>query len=218
MQEKEKKEYPSGIQPRRILYDEFERQANKIIKMTNPNDKFRLETDDDNHFIGTIIRYFVRDEDFFTSRFLINEPSLDKGLLIIGNTGVGKTLIMEALKECNMLLNRFDNSYKFTTSNNIVRRYDRVGQVGIEHFFNDSWYIDDIGAEDEGGYFGKKMEVMKLLIEEREKLFTSTGIKTHASSNLTTEEIRKRYGARISDRLYKMFNIVVYSREKSFRK
>lgn len=199
------------------LWRAFQHEVTKLLKSKNPNAEFLLPTENDKHFIGTLIRYFAKDKSFYDSQIIANKKSLNKGLFIMGNCGVGKTLTMTAFNRCNAALGYAGNNFKVTTCNNIVRRYDAKGQMAIDAFMEQAWYFDDFGMEEEGMNFGKKTNVMKLIIEERSDLFNRTGIKTHISSNLDLEEIQKKYGVRVYDRIHEMFNVVVYAREESFR-
>lgn len=199
------------------LYTHFNKEVNKILKRKSHEYSFQMQTKDDNHFVGTVIRYFAKSKEFYDSKIIVNEPSLHKGLLILGDVGIGKSLIMMAMSKCNAVLGYAKNNFQETTCKNIVRKYDSEGQKEIEKFMDNSWYFDDIGTELPGSHFGKKIEVMQLILEERCHLFNRTGIKTHLSSNYDLNEFKARYGVRVHDRLFEMFNIVVYKRAKSFR-
>jgi hypothetical protein len=199
------------------IWKYFQIEVTKLIQKKNPVGEFLLQTDDDNHFIGTLISYFAKNKRFYDSRIIQNTKSLSKGLLIIGNCGVGKTLTMNAFSRCNQILGYCGNNFKVTTCNNVVRRYDAKGQMAIDAFMEQSWYFDDFGLEDEGMNFGKKSDVMKLVIEERSDLFNRSGVKTHMSTNLVPDEIKERYGVRVYDRLFEMFNIIIYPRQESYR-
>ncbi len=200
------------------LYSRFELEVDKILKRKGKKYSYKMETKEDKHFVGTVIRYFSKSKEFYDSKIIVNEPSLHKGVLLLGGNGIGKSLIMTAMSQCNSILGYAGNNFKQVTCKKIVGLYDSEGYKAIEQFMVNSWDFDDIGTEPQGMHFGKRVEVMQLVMEERCVLFNRNGIKTHMSSNYDLKEFKARYGIAFFDRLSEMFNIVVYNRKESFRR
>lgn len=146
----------------------------------------------------------------------IPDPNYDlnKGILILGDVGTGKTTIMRHFQR--FLSFGSKNVFKIAESRLIVRDYLKSGIVGIEKWTFDlkaegkhmNLCIDDLGLEsEEAANYGQKIDVMGEVIADRYQLFIKFGIKTHAISNLGSD-LKTKYDERISDRFREMFNIV----------
>lgn len=148
--------------------------------------------------------YFSNDERFHKVE-AVNSNSLNKGLLIIGACGVGKSLILQAATST-----LFDgNIFAQRSCNQVVKDFDEEGGKGLKKYLRGEWYFDDLGTENEGKHYGKAEDVFTTILSDRYELFTREGKRTVLSTNFTPEEIGKRYGKRIESRLYEMFNIIV---------
>jgi len=132
-------------------------------------------------------------------------PDLEKGIMIFGNYGFGKTFTMKVFKAMNIPGSRFS----FHRANDIVMEYSKDGYAGLEKFLKGNCYYDDIGTEDKASHYEKGKELFKTIIEYRYDQFLDHGKKTYLSSNLDPDEIAERYGDRIESRIHEMFNIIV---------
>ena len=175
---------------------------------------FDASDPDYSHFYGTIMRYFTRQPDFFKSEYILNDktpgvgaPSFNKGLLVLGDHGVGKTFMFNVLNQLNPFIRKFNNSFSFMSALEVVELYNLDGSKGIQQLFRGQRYFDDVGTEDAGQHFGR-IEVFKVLLERRYDLYNQTGQKTFITSNLSRDQFAKIYGSRIESRLYEMFNIM----------
>ena len=141
----------------------------------------------------------------------------NKGLLIVGNVGTGKTKLMQALSI--MLRHDLHIPKRFF---HIINAQDvvEVAQMGydfINYHYNNSSKplskrnicIDDIGTEPSKiVYFGNEVLPMAALITNRYNLWVSEGVYTHFTSNLMPEDIRSLYGDRVADRISEMCNVI----------
>lgn len=182
--------------------------------------------------IKPIMYYFLKDDNFFFCKNLntLSEPSFDKGLLIIGNFGNGKTSTMLVFEKIfkgiksktfksystNEVVNLFEKINPAATDQIITRvEFDKMMNTGVRYF-------DDVKTERHASNFGK-MNLMKDILEVREK----NNLKTHITCNFKDgfendiqaglDEFEEKYGSRMYDRLFKMFNIIEF-KGKSFRK
>lgn len=183
-----------------------------------------LVIDDQNRdVVETLCEYFTGDEQFEkrNERF-----SLSKGIYLAGGVGVGKTTLMDILKQNQ------HQSYKiygcretetmFATEGDAAIRYlsrqvtistngNRFGhrQIGI--------CFDDLGTESEGKHYGKDKNVMTEIILNRydSKL---PGNFTHITTNLSVEELEQRYGTRVKDRLREMMNMITFDKNAPSRR
>jgi len=215
---------------------------------------FQIETGKD--FICTeeniknlecIIKYFTRDESFFQCDHLVKnidgvdlQPGFDKGLLLIGRYGNGKSTMMKCL---SLILNhnakigaeqKWDNTATYMSRrfamaycHNMVVVFDgfKKNQEKSEFFnkYRDYRYcFDDLTKEDLASNYGRK-EIMRVILENR---YDHKSL-THATLNYpdgspgdikaALVQLGTRYGGHIYDRAYQMFNIIDF-KGKSFRK
>ncbi len=133
-----------------------------------------------------------------------NTPAHSKGLLLAGNYGSGKSVLLEVHKKMKWK----NNAFRMVSAHEIVAKYDADGEAGIKTYLSGNLAIDDLGTEELGRYYGKQEDVLKRILELRYILFKREGKKTHATTNLDINEITERYGARIGSRLNEMFNIL----------
>ena len=177
--------------------------------------------------LNTILYYFAKDKRFFECKNLSSQskPSFEKGLLIIGNYGCGKTSIMRVLKQ---LFDHTPLSFKMYTSNKIVSTFesynDAEARAGyISRTKTGIAYFDDIKTEKIASNYGL-YNLIKEIIEER----YISKIKTYITCNYRDDddemslddalkEFDEKYGPRVYDRLFQMFNIIEFN-GKSMRK
>jgi hypothetical protein len=171
--------------------------------------EFRLHAEDA-PIINTLICYFLNDQ--------ISAPfhgiNLEKGLIISGPVGCGKTSLMNlfrfvaqpgrqyAMKPCREV------SFEFIRDGyEVIHRYTR-GRAG--KFEMQAFCFDDLGVEKNIKYYGNECNVMAEIILSRYDLFVSRKMLTHITTNLSASEIEKAYGNRIRSRLREMFNVVAF--------
>lgn len=179
-----------------------------------------------------IMYYFLKDDSFFFCNNLsaLSEPSFDKGLLIIGNFGNGKTSTMLVFEK--IFKGVKSKTFKSYSTNEVVNLFEKINpaandqiitRVEFDKMMNTGVrYFDDVKTERHASNFGK-MNLMKDILEVREK----NNLKTHITCNFKDgfendiqeglDEFEEKYGSRMYDRLFKMFNIIEF-KGKSFRK
>ena len=141
---------------------------------------------------------------------------LTKGIYIAGNTGTGKSLLLEILSAYlyhfnakALFLNKSENylAYQYYTTTKVCRVYAENGDLSS---FIDPRVIcfQDLGADSEQQetlYMGTRAKVMQTIIQERGD---ARGIITLFSSNngIIDHDTQKLYGDRGVSRLKKMCN------------
>jgi len=183
---------------------------------------------DESHLdnVKTILYYFAKDQRFFKSDRLckndkgnyFSDPSFDKGLLIIGNYGNGKTSTMKTLKSL------FDGTplvFKSYSANRVVTTFESYNNGSerteyINRTKTKAAYFDDIKTEKDASNYGKH-NLFKDIIEERYLNKAKTYITCNFRETDTKGEIKDaliefndRYGPRVFDRLFEMFNIIEF--------
>lgn len=138
---------------------------------------------------------------------------LDKGLLISGNIGVGKTWLFEIFRDISrQFLKAGGKNFKMTTCEKIYETYEENPQNAREKYCEGNWCFDDLGTEDvvKNDYGNKRLPIVEILTHRYGK-FQSYHYLTHLSTNLSMEEIRERYGERVFDRLMQMTHVVSWT-------
>lgn len=174
-----------------------------------------------------IIYFFSKDERFFECENLskLSEPSFDKGLLVIGNFGNGKTSTMITFEK--IFQNIKGISFKGYTANEVVGMFEKCGDDISKKEFErkvnfGTRYFDDVKTERIASNFGK-VNLFKDILESRYnnkvKTFVTCNFKEGFEGDIEAalEEFGEKYGGRVHDRLFEMFNIIEF-KGKSFRK
>ena len=163
-----------------------------------------------------LCKYFTEDPDFEKEGF-----SLQKGIMLCGPVGTGKTTMMR-LFEGNQR-----QSYALTSCRKIADQYSSDGAeilhiwshllnvpASYENFFQNKVgaCFDDLGTEGIKRHFGDQANVMADVILNR----YDSGLpawKTHVTTNLTADEIGQYYGERVRSRMRGMFNMLTLGGE-----
>lgn len=219
----------------------------KFLKAFYRNEGKKFEVSEQSSYnLKPIFNYFLGDEDEFIScnnvlkEFMGAElsPSLQKGLLIIGDPGNGKTSIMNAfhrlfldaykdsLSERWMSGQEWRRRYFLTrTTIHVSTEFENLKNFEKDDFFKGYskgvYFFDDFGREHLANNYGKK-DVFADILFERHRLKSKTYLTMNYISgdgNLrnTMIAIGERYGDHIFDRFFEMFNIIEF-KGKSFRK
>ncbi len=215
----EKKEFSISAKELWVLFkSHFQITNNKPFEIT----EFTIKN------IEPIIYYFSKDERFFECDNLKKElsvPNFDKGLLIIGNYGNGKTSIMKVFE--NIFKGIVGVGFKGYSANEVVTMFEKCSSdVDRDEFEKIMWrgtrYFDDLKTERIASNFGK-VNIFKEIIEERynrkSKTYVTCNYKKDFPDDLNAalDEFEDKYEGRVYDRIFEMFNIIEF-KGKSFRK
>jgi energy-coupling factor transporter ATP-binding protein EcfA2 len=169
-----------------------------------------LETD--YPILYKLIAYFLKDEPT-CFQYGIN---LNKGILLTGPIGCGKTSLMNLMKYLTATEYKFfvkpcrDISFEF-----IQDGYQIIHKYSIGKLYQSeprTYCFDDLGTENNLKYFGNECNVMAEILLSRYDLFISKKLKTHITTNLSATEIEKHYGNRVRSRLREMVNLIAYDK------
>lgn len=185
------------------------------------NGEFALNEHNEPVF-NLMCHYFSGSKDFVslaTNMGVVN-PSLDKGIILAGNFGTGKTWLMSLFRKNNRQV------YHVEEAKDIAFAYQKNGDEAVERHktkitnaFNDPTVFfqkysgvcfEDIGAEDVKNNFGNKANVIGDLIEAR-YVNECMGIWFHGTTNLTTAKFEQFYGGRVTSRLREKVNFIELS-------
>ena len=166
----------------------------------------------DHQLIYKLIAYFLRDEIICYQL----DIDLNKGLLLSGPVGCGKTSLMNLMKYLTPTEHKFfvkpcrDISYEFIQDGyEVIHKYSK-GKL----YQSDPKTIcfDDLGTENNLKYFGNECNVMAEILLSRYDIFISKHIQTHITTNLSASEIETSYGNRVRSRMRAMFNLIAYDK------
>jgi len=174
-----------------------------------------------------LIYYFSKDERFFGCENLskISVPSFDKGILLVGTYGNGKTSTMRVFEHIFKEIE--STTFKGYSANEVVNMFEKCNSdIDRDEFEARMWrgkrFFDDVKTEKIASNYGK-VNLFKEIFEER----YSRKLITHATCNfkegfegdvdIAIEEFGEKYGNRVYDRMFDMFNIIEF-KGNSFRK
>lgn len=167
-----------------------------------------LETD--YQIIYKLIAYFLKDE---PTCFQYN-INLNKGILLSGPIGCGKTSIMNIMKYLTPTEHKFyvkpcrDISFEFIQDGyQIIHKYSK-GK--LYEFEPKTICFDDLGTENNLKYYGNECNVMAEILLSRYDVYIAKRIQTHITTNLSASEIETQYGNRVRSRMRELFNLIAY--------
>ena len=169
-----------------------------------------LETD--YPIVYKLIAYFLKDEPT-CFQYGIN---LNKGILLTGPIGCGKTSLMNLMK----YLTATEHKFFVKPCRDINFEFIQEGYQIIHKYSNGKLYqseprtycFDDLGTENNLKYFGNECNVMAEILLSRYDLFISKKLFTHITTNLSATEIEKHYGNRVRSRLREMVNLIAFEK------
>jgi len=165
---------------------------------------FRLHKED-KALLLILYCYFIQDQ----NAGAIIGLDINKGLLISGPVGCGKTTLMNLMPSSNW--NKI--KYEIIPARNIVNDFNEAGFEVLEKYKDTQDYcFDDLGLELTGCHNTTDCNVMEEILLSRYDLFKTNNIKTYITTNLNIEELEARYGSQFTSSLDEMFNHVSFKK------
>ena len=166
--------------------------------------------EEDHPIVYKLIAYFLKDEQACFHLGI----NLNKGILMSGPVGCGKTSLMSLMKFLTPVEYKFivkpcrDVSFEFIKDGyEVIHRYSR-GK--LEQLEPKIYCFDDLGLENNLKYYGNECNVMAEILLSRYDLYISRRIQTHITTNLSASEIEAQYGNRVRSRMRELFNLIAY--------
>lgn len=189
------------------------------------NRKFFIDKNDLSIF-ENLFNYFLKDKEYCASKNI----NPNKGLLLVGGNGVGKSTILKIFAEF------FSNGRSIIYSMcNLSEKVSKDGIAALDNInYRRDFILDDVGSEMQSVYYGARNEVFSSILMNFERInfpaykpdednfvtqlpsteINSTRInpkkQAHilASTNFTLQEFEDRYGERVYSRMAEFFNII----------
>lgn len=136
--------------------------------------------------------------------FFGEKPS--KGLILLGGTGTGKSIIFKVIQRMLPPSKKFAMSL----SGNIVAEFREYGDKGLKKYFEKNRCIDDIGDEESAKHYGNDVSVIDFVIKNRYEVFQKTSQRTFMISNLSWDEMTQKYDPRTTDRITEMCDLIEF--------
>jgi len=162
--------------------------------------------------IYKLVAYFLKDE----PTCFQHDIDLNKGILLSGPVGCGKTSLLNLMKHLTPTEHKFivkpcrEISFEFIKEGyEVIQRYSSGNKLnnGIKNYC-----FDDLGTENNLKYFGNECNIMGEILLSRYDLFINKKIITHITTNLSAGEIENQYGNRVRSRLRAMLNLISYDK------
>lgn len=197
-------------EPEFITYTSGELYKSILDRIALDHSKFVLD-DFNTGIVIELCKYFTGDKS------CIYKP--DKGLLLQGPVGCGKTTLMQMFRFNQV------SSYAVISSRTVSYEFSKNGYDGINRYFgllttSDIYKscgqgfvgvcFDDIGTEIDKKHYGNESNVMAEILLNRYDNKALAG-KTHLTTNLSIDQIGERYGDRVKSRFKEMFNQVDFA-------
>lgn len=165
---------------------------------------FKLNPED-KRIIYKLMIYFIRDEETCAQYGI----DLEKGILLNGPVGCGKTSLMTLMRHFAYP----GHNFIMKTTREIASEFNQEGYQVIQKYgktSNKIYCFDDLGVENNMKYFGNECNTIAEIILQRYDLQIMEGTITHATTNLIAAELEELYGNRVRSRLRSMFNLISF--------
>lgn len=170
--------------------------------------------------IQALCLYFTNNPEF---EQLNANWKLNKGLMLCGGVGVGKTKLMQVFavnkRQVYEVVKARDLSSLFARkpaqeAYDMIEQYSGVHRPVIRHE-DTLWQehlglcIDDVGTDDERVNYGNREDVIASILDGRYSNNKLVRCMTHVTTNLDEEGLEAKYGQRVTSRMIEMFNVIV---------
>ena len=172
--------------------------------------------EEDRELIYKLLVYAIRDFENSERHNL----SLEKGILLNGPVGSGKTSLMTLIpaffpKELQYTMKSVrEIAFEFEKEGfSVINRYSKLAFCNSAYSqINKAFCFDDLGIEQPTNFYKNECNVMAEILLSRYDLFIQKGTLTHITTNFSASELESMYGSRVRSRMREMFNLVAFDR------
>ena len=177
-------------------------------------EKRAFEIDANNEKVLEFMFAYFSNSDLLEKKY---NGRLNKGILLYGNIGVGKSFVFEILDALHQkhkyggfavrnvsTLTLMDETIRYLSNPGLAQNDKTLYQ----QYSKSTIHFEDLGRERKINHFGNSIEIMDEYLLLRYNEFRKSGLKTYITTNLNLEELEKRYSPQLYDRLFQMFKIL----------
>ena len=189
--------------------DTFKNVFFKAAQKFHAHTNLDFEVDSYNkNFLGHFCRYWNQDKAFE----ILENISLQKGLMVFGSFGTGKTSSFQIIQGIAKRYQVPELWFPSISTQEVVAKFnlERNKEDVVQYYSKGVFLFDDLGSELAGNniyQYGKEDVFVRILLN-RYRVFETKGTKTHITTNLSMDQIENRYGRQIADRFIQMFNLL----------
>jgi chromosomal replication initiation ATPase DnaA len=185
----------------RISIDEFEKRFWYTLKKLEPEFE---KTHHNQKVIEGLIKYFYGHKD--------SPYKLSKGLVIYGNTGSGKTLLMKTFYHLcnNVQLNQFQ--WYLCKEMLMDFKYNN-GLEKFQMYCKKPACFDELEGHKKEKIYGNVEDTFGEILHVRD----SYGIRTYVTMNDRPDEFNKLFGPKIESRKHTLFNVILLKSDYDYR-
>lgn len=211
------------IKPIKINWSTESRLIQQLALQNEPGFRF---TEQNKPIYKLLLQYFTGNPDFEKQPLPGSEVkgSLNKGILLIGPVGSGKTFAMSTVFKIYTSKYLRSNSYQIYKYSNMKHEYglnglealSEFGQIasssgGIQRNDTKVVLVDDFLSNGTFvSYFGNKIEFADELIDSRYEAFRQSRKLTHFTTNTYADKMKEVLDERSISRLLEMCNIIEF--------
>ncbi len=165
----------------------------------------------DDHNRNTLNKFFQYT--FRMPEFEENGMSLNKGLLLLGPYGTGKTELFMIMRKALSILKSplyFDNKVMWQIASDFTKEGFEATDIVKGHCFFDEMGLDGREAVQN---FGNKVNISDVVVLSRYNDFKSNQVLSHFTSNKTLLQLKDYLDGRSYDRLMEMCNVLALDGE-----
>lgn len=191
------KDYQHLVKVKRAAIGTFEQAKPLVWHMADylaTKERFKFDIDEDNYELFTnLIKYFFNIPDGLFD--------IDAGILIIGDTGVGKDFAIKVFYE--LMIRQKQNKFLRKHATEFASMIESGTSIN-RWFINDLW-IQDLGIEPLiHKAYGNEKQILEKLIFGRDNKFDERPWRTIITSNLLLSDIKQTYGKRTYSRILRL--------------
>lgn len=153
--------------------------------------------------ITKLFQFILRLKEFEEGGF-----SLNKGILLLGPYGTGKTDLMKIAQRALLSLNS-PIRYRTKVMWQLAELYTQDGYE-MSHDLKGHLFIDEMGVDDREivNYMGNRVNISDVVIMHRYNDFKNLQHLSHFTSNKTLKQLKEYLDGRSFDRLMEMCNVI----------
>ena len=206
--------------------EEYNVHANMVVEMGNNymlREFSRFMVDEHNKDVLRFLLYYFNNCPLAESVFPNENYKIHKNILLIGEPGTGKTVLMQVFTDYLQATNN-DNQFVnigMTQLMNYQKVFGHIDKYTYNELKGESRQeaydgvnpfnicLNDLGiATEEQKSFGTLLsQVTDEFLFSRYEIYQQYGKRYHITSNMTVKELKQRFEARLVDR-FKSFNVI----------